>query len=964
MEIVSADFGGRRTRRRIIRWSLLVLGALVLFWLAPVLTNTYTEWLWFKFDARFPRIFWTILSTKLGLGLAFGVAFFVLVLGNVEVARRFARRTVWYEEERLARLRLAEVMEYFASRYLYLALVILAAVAAYGVGVSAADHWNQYLLFRHGVPFPNTDPIFHRNLGFYVFRLPFWRYLWQWTYLVLIAVFLVSAAAHYFDKAIRVLRGIPAFAPHVKTHLSVLLALILGVKAISYRIDSWMLLYSERGATFGASYTDVHAQLLAYTVLFFIALAAAAIVLVNIHFRGLWLPIAAIGFLAVSSLLLNVVYPAIIQRVQVEPNEFDREKTYIAYSIKFTREGYGLDRIDEQDMEDIEPLSARTVRENIASVENVRLWDYRPLLDTYQSQQALWFYYKFNAIDIDRYRIDGRYRQVMLAARELDLDSLFSGQGGQTQVERTWQNEHVFYTHGCGVVMSPVSDVIGSGLPNYVIKDIPPQSTFNLKVTQPRIYYGELTNNYVIVQTRENENDYPRKADEPAKTRYSGAGGVPIGSSLPRLATAARFRDVNIIISNIITKKSRILWGRNIDWRARHIAPFLAYDRDPYIVVGDDGRLYWIQDAYTTSAMYPYSEPYESASGSFNYVRNSVKVVTDAYDGTVTFYTADPEDPILKAYSRIFPGVFHPLEEMPAGLLSHIRYPEALFNTQTARLTIYHMTDPRAFYNRIEKWEIARESPKSVGPSGRRLVGGGSDTQGETMQAYYAVMVLPGQAQPEFLLMLPFTPQDRKNMVAWLAARCDGNEYGKLLLYNFPKTRQIWGPIQIEASIDQDESISEWITLRNQQGSAVVRGNLLVIPLGRSILYVEPIYLRAAQSPIPELKQVVVARSEGNNVTVAMQPTLWAALTAVLGQSVAAPASQQSAAGAHGGPPQATTMPPPSGVSPEVRALVARANEQFQQALENQRKGDWAAYGQSLAKLRQTLSELDQKTRQ
>jgi uncharacterized membrane protein (UPF0182 family) len=872
MGIVNADFGGRRLRRRIVRWSILALFAMTIVWWLPAFLRVYMDWLWFKFDVRYADVFWTILSTKIGLGLVFGFVFFLVVIGNVELARRWAHRALWYDEERALRQRIAEAMEYFAGRYLYFALALFTALVAYGVGAAAATQWNTYLLFRQGVAFGVVDPIFNRDVGFYVFRLPFWQYLWSYGYYLLVFVFLVSAAAHYLDKAIRVLRGVPAFAPHVKSHLSVLLGFLLVFKALDYRLDAFLLLYSPRGATFGASYTDVHAQLLAYNVLFIIALACAALVLVNIYFRGIWLPLAGIGFLALSSLLLNSVYPGLVQKLQVVPNEFEREKPYIAHTIAFTRQGFDLDRIEERASRQVSPVSMGAVKSNVDTIENLRLWDYRPLLQTLRQQQALWPYYDFYSVDVDRYWIDGRYRQVMLAARELYTPGLPA---------KGWQNERVFNTHGYGVVMAPVSDIIQSGLPNLVVKDIPPKASFDFDIVQPAVYYGELTNDYILTGTTEDENDYPLPgSNEMAKTRYQGEGGVPIGSPLPRLAASLRFSDVKILISTIITKDSKILWNRNIGQRARAIAPFLSFDRDPYIVIAADGRLYWIQDAYTTSDMYPYSDRYDQVAGRFNYLRNSVKIVTDAYHGTVGFYVADPDDPIIQTYQRILPDLFRPLEEMPSDLLDHIRYPEALFNTQSEQLRVYHMTDPRTFYNRIEKWEVAKERPKSVGPGPSPFAARTTDADGETMQAYYAIVRLPDEDEPEFLLMLPFTPQKRPNMVAWLAARCDGEEYGKMLLYNFPKTEQIWGPIQIEASIDQDDTISGWITLRNQQGSQVLRGNLLVIPLDSTILYVEPLYLQASQSKIPELKQIVLARGDGR---VSMEPTLSRALQALLG---------------------------------------------------------------------------------
>ena len=952
MAILSADFGGRRTRRRVVRWMVVVALALVFLVFLPQLLVLYTEWLWFKYDVRFPQVFWTILSTKVGLGVVFGAAFLALVLGNVELARRLARRTLWYEEERALRQQFAEVMEYLVGRYLYLGLVVLAVLVAALVGVAAAQEWNTYLLFRTGVPFGYKDPLFQQDVGFYVFRLPFLEYIWRWLYQVLIAVFVLTAATHYFDKAIRVLRGIPAFAPHVKVHLSVLLGLILAAKAIGYRIAAFHLLYSPRGAAFGASYTDATAQLLACNVLLVIALACAALVLVNIHFRGLWLPIAGIGFLAVTSLLLGTIYPALVQRIQVQPNEFAREEPYIRRAIEFTRRGFDLEKMQTRELLAMELVSGKAVRRNIATVENARLWDYRPLLETYRRQQELQPYYTFASVDIDRYVVNGHYRQVTLAARELRTEGI---------PDQSWQNRHIFYTHGFGIVMSPVTDVIQSGLPELVIRDIPPRSSCELVVKEPRIYYGELTNEYVIVGTSMMENDYPLPAtNRTAQTRYRGRGGVPIGSPLPRLAAAVRLNDINILISGAITRDSRVLFGRNVATRAHHIAPFLSYDRDPYIVLGEDGRLYWIQDAYTLSDMFPYSEPVQTQRGRFNYVRNSVKVVTDAYHGSVTYYVADPKDPIIRAYQRAFPGMFRPLTELPAGLGKHLRYPEALFNTQSERLIVYHMTDPRGFYNRVEKWEIARETPKSVG----RAEGE------ETMQAYYAIVHLPGKPAPEYLLMLPFTPAGKPNMVAWLAGLCDGDAYGRLLTYYFPKTEQVWGPMQIEASIDQHPEISGKITLWNREGSQVVRGNLLVLPLDNSVLYVEPLYLRATQNAIPELKQVIVGRGDGR---VVMRATLSQALEALLGEPVPrlaakepAPEPGEGALAARRGETRAAPETPqaaPGALGPpasDVGVLARRADQQFRRALDRQRQGDWAGYGEALKQLEQTLKELQQ----
>ncbi len=956
MSIVTADFGGRRFRRRIIGWSMLAALVIGITYVLPRLAHIYTEWLWFDQDVRYPQVFWTILRTRIGLGLAFGLGFLALTLGNVWIARRLAPRTAWYEEERLLRQRIAEVMEYFSERYLSLAVVLVVALAAWGVGVAAAEKWPLYLLFLKGGEFGILDPVFNRDVGFYVFRLPFWQYLWQWAYLSLFLVFIVTAATHYLDKAIRALRGMPVLAPHVKTHLSVLLALILAVKAFGYRLEGYYLLYSQRNENFtGAAYTDVNAQLLAFKVLFVVALVCALMALVNVRFRGLWLPLAGIGFLAVTSLLLNVAYPALVQRFQVAPNEFSREKQYIERSIEFTRRGYGLDadRMETRQLQEMSDITIDRVQQHQATVENARLWDYRPLLTTYRKQQELQQYYSFHSVDIDRYHINGRYRQVMLAAREMDENDL---------PVKTWQNRHIFYTHGYGLVMSPVTDVMESGLPNLVIRDIPPKSSFDLQVTRPGIYYGELTENYVIVGTKAMENDHPViEANTIAKTRYSGKGGVSLKSPVARAAVAMRFNDVNILISTLITKDSRILWGRHVGERTRLIAPFLSFDRDPYVVLRDDGRICWIQDAYTLSDMYPYSEHYSTAAGGrFNYVRNSVKAVTDAYDGTVEFYVADPDDPIIQAYQRIFPGMFKPMAEMPEDLVKHIRYPEALFNTQSRMLTRYHVTDPRVFYSGSEKWAIAREARKTVGRVSRSSGEGGE----EPMQAYYAIVRMADREEAEFLLMLPFTPKNKPNMVAWLAGRCDGEDYGKMVLYEFPRTEQVWGPIQIEAAINQETEISRDITLLNQQGSSLIRGNLLVLPMGDSILYVEPFFLSATTGAIPELNFVVVGSGDGR---VARGPSLSQAIANLIGAPPPALISEIPGERREGAAPTEAAAPeaaPQLTIPEEIRKLSKQADQAYRTALERQRKGDWAGYGEAMEELQQTLEELLAKTQE
>ena len=908
------------------KWTILIVAILVVLAAVPRLLRFYTEWLWFG-EVGYQGIFWTVFWTKVKLGLLFGLAFLLLVLGNTELARRLAPRAIWHDYEQRFRLQAAEMMERYVARYLYLGLVLMAILIGYAVAQGAARSWPKFLMFLHPTSFGTPDPIFHRDLGFYVFKLPVYEYLWQWLFAVLIAVFIITAVVHYLDKAIRVLAGIPAFAPHVKAHLSVLLGIILLVKAWGYQINAWKLLYSPRGVIFGASYTDVHAQLPVYYVLTAIAIFCAILVLVNLHFRGLWLPVAGISFLIIASLLANVFYPQIIQRYVVAPSELERERPYITHNIKFTRQAYGLDKVEVRGFEPTGALTMAQAANNSSTIDNIRLWDYRPIRNTYQQLQELRQYYRFAEVDSDRYTINGQYRQVLLSARELDSSNL--------PIEaQTWQNQHLSYTHGYGLCLSPVSEIGQGGIPNLQIADIPPVSKTDLKITRPEIYFGELGNQYVIVRTKVKEFDYPRGAEN-RYTRYQGEAGIPLSGFLRRLAMASRFSDINIVLSRVFDPESRIMFRRTIRERVQNIAPFLTYDNDPYLVISDEGRLFWIQDAYTMSNRYPYSQPiYQQGSVRFNYLRNSVKITIDAYQGTVTFYQADPDDPVIETYSKIFPGVFVPLDQMPADLLRHIRYPEGLFDVQSEMYCTYHMRDPQVFYQKEDRWAIAEEK---AGKAMRAEA---------TMEAYYAIMRLVGEKKGEFLLMRPFTPATKKNMIAWMCAKCDQPDYGKLVVFEFPKQELVYGPMQIEALIDQDTEISKLLTLWGQRGSTVIRGNLLVIPIENTILYVEPLYLQAEESKIPQLKRVIL--SQGKDVHVA--PSLPQVLAKLIGSAPPKPAE--------------IAQPPSSAASEKqvpLRQLIDAALGHYQRAQERLRAGDWSGFGAEMKKLSASLNKL--KTR-
>jgi hypothetical protein len=611
-----------------------------------------------------------------------------------------------------------------------------------------------------------------------------------------------------------------------------------------------------------------------------------------------------------------------MQRYLVEPNEVAREVPYIQYNIQFTRQAYGLENVDERDFGQVAPLTVETLNANRASLQNVRLWDYRPLSDTYRQIQAIRLYYGFHDLDIDRYRIDGDYRQVILAARELDQSQLQSV---------TWVNQHLQFTHGYGVVMNPVNEITPEGLPHLWIKDLPPTISVPLKIDRPEIYYGELTDNYVFVNTGIQEFDYPR-GEENVYTSYQGAGGVPLDSYLKRLAFALRLGDANVLLSQYIDINSRLLFNRRIQDRVREVAPFLRYDDDPYLMILD-GKLYWVQDAYTVSDHYPYSQP---VSGDINYIRNSVKVVIDAYEGSMTFYIADPTDPLVQTYSAIFPGLFTPQAAMPDGLRQHLRYPEGLFTIQATMYQTYHMRDVNVFYNKEDQWSLPHE------------VRGG---QQQLIEPYYVIIRLPSGTQEEFMLIQPFTPANKDNLIAWMAARCDGENYGKLVVYRFPKQELIFGPLQIEARIDQDSEISPQLSLWSQRGSQVIRGNLLVIPLDQSLLYVEPLYLQAESGQIPELKRVILASGE----RVVMTETLNEGLVKLFGagaSGVAATVGETPATG-----PAATGELPPS-MGQQVYDLARQADQHYNAAQEALRAGDWATYGAEQKALEEVVKKL------
>ena len=643
----------------------------------------------------------------------------------------------------------------------------------------------------------------------------------------------------------------PSISPAAIAHGSVLLGFFFAVKAWSYGLDRYLLLYGDNGVVVGASYTDIHVGLPVLWLLIGLSIVATFAAWANVRVRTYRIPAAAAVLVFGGSFVLSEVVPGFFQRVFVKPTELQLEKPYIQRNIALTQQAYDLHQITAKPFPAEQDLTLKTLEANKATIDNIRLWDWSPLMDAYVQLQEIRTYYKFHDVDVDRYWLDGTYQSVMLSARELKSSMLPPN-------AQTWVNTRVLFTHGNGVVMSPVTRKSADGLPLFYLRDIPPISTGGPDIREPRIYYGEETSNYVIVKGGTPEFDYPKGKDN-IYAPYDGTGGVPIGGILRRNLFAWHFGDLNLLLSSYITGASRIMIRRDIQEQARAIAPFLLLDHDPYLVISN-GKLYWIQDAYTTSDYFPYAQPVQRLG--LNYIRNSVKIVIDAYNGTVAFYLMDAAEPIARTYQRIFPDLFKPFAAMPPDLQKHIRYPEDLFLIQAQIYQAYHMEAADVFYNREDLWQFPRE------PGG----------DGATLMApYYIIMRLPGETQAEFFLMLPMVPSRRDNMIAWLAARCDSPDYGKLIVYEFPKDKLVYGPFQIEALINQNTEISQQLTLWNQMGSRVIRGNLLVIPIENSILYVSPLYLRAAQGQLPELKRVIAAYGD----RVVMKETLAEALSAL-----------------------------------------------------------------------------------
>ena len=882
------------------------------------------DWLWFS-SIGYLQVFWTTIGAK-------AVVFFAVWTGTAII--------LWLNgwlAVRLARRQLTQSVSTFTwnlSGYVpppdLLALVRdrlpWPRVIAGGAGllallVAAAEvgNWGIFLRFLYQVPFGADDPLYSKDIGFYLFSLPAYILIKNWMMLTLVLSALFAGTIYWVHGDIEYDVQHRSMSPAVIAHGSAVLGLLFAVKAWSYGLDRYLLLYGDNGVVVGASYTDVYVGLPGLWLLIGFSIIAAFAAWVNFWVRTYWLPAAAFILVAIGSFVLSGAAPVLFRQFFVKPSELQLEKLYIERNIALTRLAYNLDQIAAKPFAAEQKLTFKALDANRATIDNIRLWDWLPLSDTYAQLQEIRTYYKFHDLDVDRYWLDGSYQSVMISARELRPSLLPPN-------AQTWVNRHVLFTHGNGAVMSPVTRKSVEGLPFFYLRDIPPVADGGPKIREPRIYYSEESESYVIVKGTTPEFDYPKGKDN-VYAAYDGTGGVPIGAMAARMLFAYYFNDPNLLLSSYITSDSRIMIRRNILERVRTIAPFLRLDYDPYLVISG-GRMFWMQDAYTTSSYFPYAQPAQNID--LNYIRNSVKVVVDAYNGTVDFYLIDPSDAIAATYQRIFPGLFKPFAAMPSDLQKHIRYPEDLFLIQAQLYQTYHMDAADVFYNREDLWQFPRQP------------GGGGTAM---MAPYYIIMRLPGEAQAEFFLMVPMVPSRRDNMIAWLAARCDGPNYGKLIVYEFPKEKLVYGPFQIEARINQSTEISQQITLWNQMGSRVIRGaNLLVIPIENSILYVSPLYLRAEHGHLPELKRVIAAYGEH----VVMKETLAEALSALFLEPGAAAAVST------------TTEEKP--VTGPAASQAREALDRYNQAVERLKSGDWKGFGTQFDAMRELLEEMNRRS--
>ncbi len=891
----------------------------------------FTDYLWFE-EVNLTSVWSGVLGAKIGLSVLFVLGFFLLLWVNLVIADRLAPkfRPSGPEDEIVARYQ--EVVGPFAGK-VRLAVAALFALIA-GTGMSG--QWRNWILFQNSVPFGKVDPQFKRDISFYVFRLPFLVDVVNWVFVAVLLALIMTVVAHYLNGGIRLQAPLSRTTPQVKAHVSVLLGMLALVKAADYYLSRYELVFSHRGPVDGATYTDINASLPAIELLLLISIAAAILFLVNIRLRGWVLPAIAVATWGIVSIAAATIYPQFVQKVQVEPNELSKEAPFIERNIEATREALNLTNVKERNFEADTKLDSAGLNRNTETIRNIRLWDPPFLERTYRRLQEVRSYFRFNDVDIDRYQIDGRTTQVVLSARELNPDGLPSER-------QSWVNRHLQFTHGYGAVLSPANAVTSDGQPDFLVKDVPPSGS--PEITRPEIYFGEDLDSYAIVNTQQEEIDFTKGDGTDQTSQYAGKGGVVIDSFVKKAALTLRFGEINLTTSNAITPESRALYFRSIRERAAMAAPFLRFDADPYPVV-IEGRIVWLLDGYSYTDRYPYAQrtntdrlPANSGLRGldFNYVRNAAKVAIDAYDGTLRFYVTDPKDPIVKSYQKAFPDLFEK-GAIPEGLRAHFRYPEDMFRVQTNAYGKYHMDAAADFYRSADQWDISQdpgsgppadtsETTATTDPTTGRV----TSTRETRMDPYYLLMRLPEEEKEDFLILQPFVPtsrdDSRKELTAFMVAKSDPENYGQLEVFVMPRSRLPDGPAIVDARINQEPTISSEITLLSRAGSQVLLGNLLVIPVEDSLLYVRPLYVQAQRTQVPEFKKAIVVFGD----QVVMRDTLKEALTAIFGE--APPTLEEGPSPDPGtATPNTPATPGAPTVSPTVASLLEQAANAFNEA--------------------------------
>ncbi|MBV9958463.1 MAG: UPF0182 family protein [Acidobacteria bacterium] len=927
-----------RPKRRKRLWLIAALVALVIALLSSI--SVYVEALWFG-SLGYSSVYWYTLRLKLSLFLVFALLTIVMLrLGLSLLERAFAstaleRRTVIINNQAVT-LDPARILRPLA----WIVSCIFAVVYALGM----SEEWQAFALFLNQAPAPDADPIFGKSVGFYLFSLPVYEMIVSW--LTMLAFVLLCAAVVYAllsvpQKKEQRIVATQAARGTGYAAVSFALAFFLLVLAAQIFLARYTYLWDDHEIFSGVTYTEANYLLPGLVVVCAALVASAVIVVVNaLRQKRLKLILLALALPVAVYIVAGILIPGYVQSFIVKPNQLGRETPYIEQNIAWTRRAFKLEGVESRGFEAEPETAALSMEQNRATVDNIRLWDWRALQATLDQIQQIRTYYDFPDVDVDRYRVGGQTQQMMVAARELDRNAL-------PEQSRNWINERFIYTHGYGVTMNSSNGFTPEGMPRFILSDMPVQSSApEIKITRPEIYYGQKTDDYVYVRTQQKEFDYPQ-GEANQTTTYQGTGGISLNGKLRRLLIAWTLGDISKLpFSDDITPESRVLMRRNINERVRELAPFLIYDHDPYLVVSEDGRLFWMMDGYTESETYPYSRHHIAAEQRVNYIRNSVKATVDAYNGTVNFYVFDAQDPLVNSWRRAFPALFHDASEMPLDLRAHVRYPETFIRTQGEVYSLYHTQNAKVFFQREDVWSVARQSAQ----------GKDKQQQPEPLEPYFVLMQLPGeQAASEFVEIVLFTPVSRNNMIGWMAGRSDGEHYGSLLVYNFPTSRIVDGPLQIAARIDQNAQLSSQLTLWNQQGSKVLRGNLLVIPIGRGLLYVEPIYLQAESSPMPELRIVVLATQE----RLAYGANFAEAMTNLFGEPKPADEKKAEQPPAQNGDKKETVQPPTPALPQSTQQLIERANSEFADYERLSREGKFGEAGQRLEALKKTLAELE-----